>query len=148
MTIRAYIRHSMASPSANVQPSQQGVITKYLESEGKLLAAGAEVVFYVDENTPRIAPLSDRSIASQLLVDLKPGDAVVTASLDRLFVSPADALEQGSEWKERGIDFHIADMGRSFNNDALTPMFFAVAAGASELEEALEDAEEGITNGS
>jgi putative DNA-invertase from lambdoid prophage Rac len=48
---------------------------------------------YMEGGVSGSVPLSDREQGAALLAILKPGDAVVTAKLDRMFRSALDALD-------------------------------------------------------
>jgi len=46
-----------------------------------------------------------------MLTTLRPGDVVITAKLDRMFRSAADALGTLEEIKDQGVALHMIDLG-------------------------------------
>ncbi|TWA55422.1 DNA invertase Pin-like site-specific DNA recombinase [Azospirillum baldaniorum] len=79
--------------------------------------------------------LSDRPAGAELLSVLKPGDTVIVAKLDRGFRNAADALATAEEWKRRGIDLIVADMGSEpVTQNGVSRMFFGMLALVAEFE--------------
>jgi DNA invertase Pin-like site-specific DNA recombinase len=48
-----------------------------------------------------------------MLAGLKSGDVVIAAKLDRAFRSAGDALKTLEDFKRRGVDLHLIDLGGS-----------------------------------
>ncbi len=67
---------------------QQRTITGYAMMQG----LGLDRVF-IERGVSGSKPLADRPEGAALLAALRPGDAVVTAKLDRMFRSALDALD-------------------------------------------------------
>ena len=59
-------------------------------------------------------PLTERPQGQKLLAALRPGDAIATSKLDRMFRSASDALATLESFKEQGIGLHMIDLGATF----------------------------------
>jgi putative DNA-invertase from lambdoid prophage Rac len=58
---------------------------------------------FFDNGVSGSVPLGQRPAGVQLLASIKPDDTVVTAKLDRLFRSVADAATTINDWCKRGV---------------------------------------------
>ncbi len=45
------------------------------------------------------------------MADLKSGETVITAKLDRMFRSALNALDVLGQLKDRGVNLHMIDLG-------------------------------------
>lgn len=52
-----------------------------------------------------------RPVFDAVLARLEPGDTLVVLALDRAFRSTVDAIQQADALRERGIAFHIVNLG-------------------------------------
>src|SRR6266702_1582982 len=70
-----------------------------------------DIVNYVDAGVSGSIPMCDRPEGGRMLDDMKAGDLVVAAKLDRIFRSALDALQTVEKFKERGVDLVLLDIG-------------------------------------
>lgn len=73
----------------------------------------------------------------ELVAQLKPGDVLITAKLDRAFRSAADALQKAEAWKKQGVKLIVADLGvDAVTDNGVSKLFFTILAGVAEFENA------------
>jgi DNA invertase Pin-like site-specific DNA recombinase len=75
-----------------------------------------------------------RDNGSRLLDLLRPGDVVVTSSLERVFSSSHDAASTIEALKQRGVGLHIVQLGGDITNAEFLVNFERVARMLSRLE--------------
>ena len=74
-----------------------------------------------------------RPIFEAVLAKLKKGDTLVVWSLDRAFRSTVEAIQHAEKLRERGIDFHIVNLGAD-TSTADGMLVFTVIAAMAEHE--------------
>jgi DNA invertase Pin-like site-specific DNA recombinase len=79
-------------------------------------------------------PLATRTEAKKLLKVLEKGDRVVASKLDRMFRSTKDCLEIVEDFRKRGIDLCLLDLGGSVTDSAISKLFFTMAVAFAEFE--------------
>jgi putative DNA-invertase from lambdoid prophage Rac len=62
------------------------------------------------------------------------GDIVITAKLDRMFRSAADALVTLEEMKSQGVALHMIDLGGDVTGNGISKMVFTIPAAVAEGE--------------
>jgi DNA invertase Pin-like site-specific DNA recombinase len=102
--VRASTDKQVASPE-----TQRQLIIDYAARIGKTVDD-----FYVDPATSGKKRLFDREAGKRLMIDIRNGDTVIVARLDRLsrsFIQFAQILDQ---WVKLKINIHICDMPGGF----------------------------------
>jgi putative DNA-invertase from lambdoid prophage Rac len=89
---------------------------------------------YVEGGVSGSVPLSDREQGAALLAILKPGDAVVTAKLDRMFRSALDALDVLAKLKARNVSLHMIDLGGDVTGNGISKLVFTILSAVAEAE--------------
>ena len=79
-------------------------------------------------------PLDDRPEGTALLSELRPGDVIITAKLDRMFRSALDALRVLGELKERGVALHMIDLGGDVTGNGISKLVFTILSAVAEAE--------------
>ena len=79
-------------------------------------------------------PLADRPEGQRLLETIGKGDIVITAKLDRMFRSAADALVTLEELKGQGVALHMIDLGGDVTGNGISKMVFTILAAVAEGE--------------
>jgi DNA invertase Pin-like site-specific DNA recombinase len=102
--IFAYIRASTSKQIASPDV-QKGLITEYATRLGLTIDG-----FYVDPATTSKFDLFDRPAGKRLLVDLRPGDMLIVAKLDRLSRSYLEFATTLNTLEKRQITLHVVDM--------------------------------------
>jgi DNA invertase Pin-like site-specific DNA recombinase len=102
--IFAYIRASTSKQIASPDV-QKGLITEYATRLGLTIDG-----FYVDSATTSKFDLFDRPAGNRLLVDLRPGDVLIVAKLDRLSRSYLEFATTLNTLEKRQITLHVCDM--------------------------------------
>lgn len=100
----AYIRAStdkqMASPE-----TQKALLCERAQAMGRIIDG-----FYVDKAVSGKKPVMEREAASRLFVDMKPGDTILVARLDRFSRSFIDFAKILQSIERRGCYLHILDI--------------------------------------
>ncbi len=102
--ILAYVRASTSKQVASPDV-QKGLITEYATRLGLTIDG-----FYVDPATTSKFDLFDRPAGNRLLVDLRPGDVLIVAKLDRLSRSYLEFATTLNTLEKRQITLHVVDM--------------------------------------
>ena len=94
-----------------------------------------DVQNYVDAGVSGAIPLDERPAGHDLLQAAKKGDTIVATKLDRMFRSARDALNTAEDFRERGIDLVLIDMGTDpVTGKGVAKMFFGLLALVAEFE--------------
>jgi DNA invertase Pin-like site-specific DNA recombinase len=104
MHVYGYIRASDV-PEIESAQAQQQMIENYCRRAGQEVHA-----HFVDASDSGKLPLDRREAGGRLVVDVRRGDHVVLARLDRLADSFLDAMLTLDSWVWRGIVTHILDI--------------------------------------
>lgn len=131
MTVYGYVRVSTGRQADNGQSLevQQRQIEGYCQMQGISL----EQVF-VEGGVSGSVPLQDRPQGSTMLGALNPGDAVVTAKLDRLFRSAVDALNVCERLQQENVGLHMIDLGGDVTGNGISKLVFTILSAVAEAE--------------
>jgi DNA invertase Pin-like site-specific DNA recombinase len=89
---------------------------------------------FVERGVSGSKPLADRPQGAALLALLKPGDAVITPKLDRMFRSALDALYVLGQLKDNGISLHMIDLGGDTTGNGVSKLVFTILSAVAEAE--------------
>lgn len=121
-----------AGPEKTSLEDQENKIKGYAQSIG---ADKLDVQFYVDAGISGSVPLDRRDAGGKLLADVRPGDTVVAAKLDRLFRSAVDALTTAERWQKEGVKLVLYDISTEPVYDSpVAKMFFNILAAVANFE--------------
>lgn len=94
-----------------------------------------DISVYCDPGISASVPLRKRPAGGRLLEDMKAGDVVFAAKLDRMFRSAGDACNMAEIFKEKNVSLVLFDLGSEpINNSGLSQFFFVVIAAVAQLE--------------
>jgi putative DNA-invertase from lambdoid prophage Rac len=88
----------------------------------------------VERGVSGSVPLADRPEGGRLWADLRSGDVLVAAKLDRLFRSALDALQAVEALKARSVALVLLDLGGDIAGNGLSKLFLTIAAAFAEAE--------------
>ena len=89
---------------------------------------------FIEAGVSGSVPLADRPEGHRLLETIGKGDIVITAKLDRMFRSAADALVTLEELKGQGVALHMIDLGGDVTGNGISKMVFTILAAVAEGE--------------
>jgi len=89
---------------------------------------------FVERGVSGSKPLSERPQGAALLAAIKPGDAVITPKLDRMFRSALDALDVLADLKKRAIALHMVDLGGDVSTNGVSKLVFTILSAVAEAE--------------
>jgi DNA invertase Pin-like site-specific DNA recombinase len=89
---------------------------------------------FIERGVSGSKPLADRPEGAALLAALQPGDAVITAKLDRMFRSALDALDVLGQLQKRGISLHMIDLGGDVTGNGISKLVFTILSAVAEAE--------------
>jgi putative DNA-invertase from lambdoid prophage Rac len=89
---------------------------------------------FVEAGVSGSVPLADRPEGQRLLTTLRTGDVVITAKLDRMFRSAADALGTLEEIKDQGVALHMIDLGGDVCGNGISKLVFTILSAVAENE--------------
>lgn len=89
---------------------------------------------FIEEGISGSVPLFERPQGQILLAMLKPGDAVITSKLDRMFRSALDALSTREQFRKLKCSLHILDLGGDVIDSALGRFMFTIISAVAEAE--------------
>ena len=89
---------------------------------------------FVEGGISGSVPLGARPQGSALLTALKPGDAVITAKLDRMFRSALDALGVLAGLKDQQVSLHMIDLGGDVTTNGISKLVFTILSAVAEAE--------------
>lgn len=91
--------------------------------------------FFEDRGVSGGDSLHTRPAGHQLVAQLRPGDTLIVAKLDRLFRSAEDAVQRSNRWAELGIDLVLGDVSTDpVTKDGVGRLFFTMLAAMAEFE--------------
>jgi hypothetical protein len=93
---------------------------------------------FVERGVSGSKPLADRPQGNALLAQVKPGDTIITAKLDRMFRSALDALGVLGKLQKQGVSLHMIDLGGDTTGNGISKLVLrspkpSATASASEL---------------
>ena len=105
---------------------------------GYAMANGADrfgLQFYIDAGESGALTLERRTEGQNLLRDVRPGDTVVAAKLDRLFRNAVDALTLAERWHNEGVKLVLYDISpEPVYESPVAKLFFSVLAAMAAFE--------------
>jgi putative DNA-invertase from lambdoid prophage Rac len=131
MQVFGYVRVSTAEQAKEgvSLDAQQQQITGYAMMKGWSVAD-----FFIEAAVSGSVPLAERPEGKRLLEKLHPGDVVITAKLDRMFRSAADALATLEAIKDKGVALHMIDLGGDVINNGISKLVFTILSAVAENE--------------
>jgi len=94
-----------------------------------------DVTEYYDDGVSGAVALCDRPEGKRMMDDMRAGDTIVAAKLDRIFRSALDALQTVEKLKEVGVDLVLLDVGMEpVNKNGIARLFFSMLASFAEFE--------------
>lgn len=115
-----------AGESLDVQRRQ---VEGWAHMQGVQLAA-----VFVERGVSGSTPIAERPEGGRLWAQLRRGDVVVAAKLDRLFRSALDALQTVEALRARGVGLVMLDLGGDVSGNGLSRLFLTIAAAFAEAE--------------
>ena len=109
--------------------AQKQQITGYAMMKGWKLAD-----VFIEAGVSGSVPLAERPEGRRLLQAVSKGAIVITAKLDRMFRSAADALVTLEELKSQGVALHMIDLGGDVTGNGISKMVFTILAAVAEGE--------------
>lgn len=79
-------------------------------------------------------PLVERPEGATLLAVLRPGDAIITPKLDRMFRSALDALNVLGRLKATDVALHMIDLGGDVTGNGISKLVFTILSAVAEAE--------------
>jgi DNA invertase Pin-like site-specific DNA recombinase len=131
MPIYAYCRVSTALQADEGQSLD--VQRRQLEGWAHMQGQSLDAVF-IERGVSGSIPLEGRPEGGKLWSQLRRGDVLVAAKLDRLFRSALDALQAVEELKRRGVSLVMLDLGGDIAGNGLSKLFLTIAAAFAEAE--------------
>lgn len=130
-----YVRVSTAEQAFDNRTSmqeQERVIRGFAMAEG---VSPYDLQIYSDPGVSAAIALKDRPAGSKIWADAKRGDVIVASKLDRLFRDALDAQTCYKEFKQRGVDLILYDMGTTpITRDGMSKFFFIMLSAFADLE--------------
>lgn len=130
-----YCRVSTQDQAAEDRSSleqQENIIRGFAMAKG---FAKFDTAVYSDPGVSGGIPLRERPAGKRLLDDVKPGDTVIAAKLDRMFRSSRDALMMSEIFKEKNIDLVLFNLGSEpVNRSGIAEFFFTIMSAAAQFE--------------
>lgn len=121
-----------AGPEKTSLDDQENKIRAYALASG---ADRLDVQLYVDAGVSGATPLDRRPEGRRLIDDVRPGDTIVAAKLDRLFRSAVDALTTAERWQVEGVKLVLYDISTEPVYDSpVAKMFFNILAAVANFE--------------
>ena len=109
--------------------AQERTIAGYAMMHGLLIRQ-----LFVERGVSGSVPLNERLQGRALLSVLQSGDIVITSKLDRMFRSALDALAVLADFKDRGINLHMIDLGGDVTANGISKLVFTILSAVAEAE--------------
>ena len=78
--------------------------------------------FFIEKGISGSKPFDERPEGSKLIHQLKSGDVVIAAKLDRVFRSSLDALQVVEQLGKKGVSLHLIDLGGNVTNNGISKL--------------------------
>lgn len=106
---------------------------------GLALMRGEEVAgIYSDAGVSGGIPLRQRPQGAELMAQVKAGDIIAVAKLDRIFRSAADGLTMMDEFKESGVGLVVLEIGTDpVTSNGISKMIASILSVVAEFEKSL-----------
>ena len=131
MAVYGYVRVS------TIAQAEEGLSLESQEKQlqGYSLMTGMHIdKMFIEKAVSGAKPFASRQEGSRLCDVLKEGDTVLVSKLDRAFRSARDALVTSDEFKKKGVNLHILDIGGDVTGNGVGKMFFTIVASFAEFE--------------
>ena len=89
---------------------------------------------FVERAVSGSIPFRERPLGAELLALAQPGDAIITARLDRMLRSALDALDVLAQLRDRGIALHMVDLGGDVATNGISKLVFTILSAVAEAE--------------
>jgi putative DNA-invertase from lambdoid prophage Rac len=109
--------------------TQQQQITGYAMMKGWQIDE-----HFVERGVSGSVPLAERPEGQRLLALAEERDVIITAKLDRMFRSAADALVTLEELKAQEVGLHMIDLGGDVCGNGISKMVFTILSAVAENE--------------
>lgn len=125
---------------ARVSTARQASEGESLEVQGRVMGGYATMQglqidrVFVERGVSGSKPLAARPEGAALLALLRPGDAVITAKLDRMFRSALDALDVLDALGKLGVALHLIDLGGNVTENGISKLVFTILSAVAEAE--------------
>ena len=125
---------------ARVSTARQASEGESLEVQSRVMGGYATMQglrldrVFVERGVSGSKPLAERPEGAALLAALRPGDAVITAKLDRMFRSALDALDVLGQLRRRGVSLHMIDLGGDVTENGISKLVFTILSAVAEAE--------------
>lgn len=131
MTVWGYARVSTVRQSEEGESLdvQQRTMAGYALMKGMQLDR-----VFVERAVSGSVPFRERTLGAELLSLSQPGDAIITARLDRMFRSALDALDVLAQLRDRGIALHMVDLGGDVATNGISKLVFTILSAVAEAE--------------
>lgn len=131
MKVFGYVRVSTSEQATH----GDSLDTQAQQIRGYAMIKGWDVAeIFVERGVSGSVPLADRPEGARLLQAVAKGDAVVTAKLDRMFRSAADALVTLEAVKDQGVSLHMIDLGGDVTGNGIGKLTFTILSAVAENE--------------
>lgn len=131
MRVFGYSRVSTAEQAS----SGESLETQRRQVEGYAMIKGWQIAeMFVESGVSGSVPLSERDAGKRLIEAVESGDVVVTAKLDRMFRSAADALGTLEAFKADGVGLHMIDLGGDVTGNGISKLVFTILSAVAENE--------------
>lgn len=131
MQVFGYVRVSTVEQAASGDSldAQRAKIAGYAMMQGWEVAET-----FVEAGVSGSVPLADRPQGARLLAAIRRGDMIVTAKLDRMFRSAADALGTLEVLKAEGVGLSMLDLGGDVTGNGISKLVFTILSAVAENE--------------
>lgn len=131
MRVFGYSRVSTAEQAS----SGDSLDTQRRQIEGYAMMKGWSIAeMFIETGVSGSVPLSERDAGKRLIEAVETGDVVVTAKLDRMFRSAADALGTLEVFKSDGVGLHMIDLGGDVTGNGISKLVFTILSAVAENE--------------
>lgn len=131
MAVFGYVRVSTDRQAAEGESlgAQERTVRGYAMMQGLTLDG-----VFVERGVSGSRPLAERPEGARLLDALRPGDAVITPKLDRMFRSAIDALNVCDRLKAASVSLHMIDLGGDVTDTGISKLVFTILSAVAEAE--------------
>ena len=124
-----YCRVSTAEQTEGVSLDEQ-----QRRIQGRALELGVELTrIFIEEGVSGSTPLYRRPQGEKLLAQVRPGDTIIGAKLDRVFRSALDALQVIEDFRRRSIRLILLDVG-DVSGNGVSQLVITIMSAVAEFE--------------
>lgn len=131
MKVFGYVRVSTSEQASDGQSldTQKRMIEGYAMMKGWVIDQ-----FFIEAGVSGSIALADRPEGKRLIENMSKGDVVITAKLDRMFRSAADALGTLEAFKSDNVGLHMIDLGGDVCANGISKLVFTILSAVAENE--------------